>query len=38
MRPGYILARLFSVTSPGGFFRLAVAGSNVLRFAITGEK
>lgn len=38
MRPGYILRRLAGVTSLSGFFRLAIAGSNVLQFALTGEK
>ena len=38
MRPGYILRRLAGVTSVSGFMRLAIAGSNVLQFAATGEK
>jgi len=38
MRPSYIFRQLRSVTSVDGFFRLAIAGSNVLQFAATGQK
>lgn len=38
MRPGYLLGMLRNVTDSGNFFRFAIAGTNVIQFAMTGRK
>jgi radical SAM superfamily enzyme YgiQ (UPF0313 family) len=38
LRPLYFLSQLRRVTHDGGFFRLAIAGSNIIQYAITGQK
>lgn len=38
LRPGYLLRRLASVRSKDKLMALSIAGINVMRFAITGEK